>query len=366
MKIKCKLIKMFGLGQPKPENVFDALVTLNDDKKLLRYIQEHTKQKQSQREELITGRDQYGRTAFQKALNLKRSESVVLKLIEVGGHDLVTQKDKDGCTAFYWACMRKAPTQVILKLIEIGGRDLVMAKNNNGYTTLHCACNFKLSIEVFEKLIEIGGYQLVREKNMDGRIALHSGCLMCSSINSEAYNDCFTLLIKEGILAKIGGEFGIGGFFNCCTPHHDVVQNKIYKDWDKFAPLIEKTFESLSKKQRPPILHAAIIAKAPKHIIKDIIHRFDCIWTKDSLNRHPIDVAIENGFCFDELIEEIEAMAIVQNRPVIHTAAQYGLKWRSHMRELSESNVEEVVNGRDDLTGLRVFMLAGMNDDCAD
>ena len=363
MNMKRKLKKLFKLAQPKPENIFDALVLLNDEKKLIRYLQ---KMKQSQRQQLTTGRDEFGRTAFQKALNLKKSERVVLKLIEVGGLELVTQKDVDGCTAFYWACMRKASIKVILKLIEVGGREIVMAKNNNGYTTLHCACNFKLTTEVFKKLIEIGGHQLLKEKNMDGRIALHSGCFIFSSINSDTYNDCLILLIKEGILAQVGGEFGIGGFFNCCAPNDVVVQNRIYEEWDDFAPLIETAFKSLSKEQKPPILQAAIIAKAPKHIIKDIINRFDCIWAKDSLNRHPIDVAIKEKFGFDELMQQIEAIAISQKRPVIHMAAEFGLKWRSHMRELSELNPEEILNGSDNCTGLRIFMLAAMNDGCTD
>ena len=72
---------------------------------------------------------------------------------------------------------------------------------------------------------------------------------------------------------------------------------------------------------------------------------------------------MDEYFCFDELVQEIDAMAATQQRPVIHLAAQYGLKWRSHMKELIESNAEEVVNGVDDVTGLPLFMLAATDKD---
>ena len=48
----------------------------------------------------------------------------------------------------------------------------------------------------------------------------------------------------------------------------------------------------------------------------------------------------------------------------IYTAAKYGLKWRyQYMRELAEVNVDEILNGCDSSTGLRVFMVAAMGDD---
>ena len=60
-------------------------------------------------------------------------------------------------------------------------------------------------------------------------------------------------------------------------------------------------------------------------------------------------------------------MADKQERPVIYVAAQYGLKWNNNgmMRELTESNREEVVYGIDEATSLRLFMLAAMGN-CSD
>ena len=58
----------------------------------------------------------------------------------------------------------------------------------------------------------------------------------------------------------------------------------------------------------------------------------------------------------------IEEEALAQNRPVIYVAAEYGLKWSTRVKELAESNVDEVINGYDGSTGLRPFMVAAMGD----
>lgn len=281
MKIKkCTLRNIFI---PKPVNIFSALKKLNDDE-LVQYLHEEIQMKGRQKE-VMEKMDCWPRfTTLQVALELRKSSEVIIKLVEIGGHQLV------------------------------------IAKNRGGYTALHF------------------GYFYYLNPNKEG----------------------FVLMIKEGVLAQVGGEFGIGGLFNC-APRGYHVQRNIYQEWDNFAPSLQNAFASLE--HQPPILHAAIIANAPWRVIADIIHRFDCLWAKDSLNRHPIDVARQEDFCFDELVQEIDAMAATQQRPVIHLAAQYGLKWRSHMKELIESNAEEVVNGVDDVTGLPLFMLAATDKD---
>ena len=52
-------------------------------------------------------------------------------------------------------------------------------------------------------------------------------------------------------------------------------------------------------------------------------------------------------------------MSLEQNCPIIHVAAQHGheAKQKNRMRELVESNTEEVVCRFDDSTGLRPFLL---------
>ena len=46
----------------------------------------------------------------------------------------------------------------------------------------------------------------------------------------------------------------------------------------------------------------------------------------------------------------------------LHEAARHGLKWRNHMQDIVDSNVNDVLNGYDIFTGLRLFMLAAMGN----
>ena len=74
---------------------------------------------------------------------------------------------------------------------------------------------------------------------------------------------------------------------------------------------------------------------------------------------------MEEGLGWSEgLREVIEATSVLQqHRTSIYTAAWYGLKWNNHMKELSEANVSEIMNGHDDgLTGLNLFMVAAMGN----
>ena len=119
-------------------------------------------------------------------------------------------------------------------------------------------------------------------------------------------------LIEEGLRLGFGGEFGIGGLFNYCTtattdengniiydhPH----QIEIYKDrWnDSILPAFRNQ-ELKALLNHQPILHAAIIAKAPSNIIQDIIKYFpQSVTFQDSKGRHTIGVAIREGLKWDE------------------------------------------------------------------
>merc|ERR1712130_224335 len=172
-------------------------------------------------------------------------------------------------------------------------------------------------------------------------------------------DDVFGLLLKECILGGIGGEFGIGGLFTTQTE----VQNKIYQEWDQLSPYLNSVIQSLEDQHWPLILHAAIIAKAPLIIIQNIINQCPySILKTDSLDRYPIVVAMEESLEWSEGLQQIvEATAIaLQQYPSIYTAAQYGLKWTHHMNELAKTSSEEVMDGHDRLTGLRLFMVAAM------
>ena len=314
--------------------------------------------------ELLIEKDNYGSTALHRACDDEGQASVaiVLKLVMIGGRELVTEKNILGYTALHCACRNYASIEVMSKLIEIGGRELVMEKDEDGLTALHHACG---SIEIVSKLIEIGGRELLVERNANGHIALfHSYFSRANFFPPRPYDDSFTLMVKEGIMAHVGGEFGIGGIFNCVDSNDD--QAQILNEWENFAPSLQAAINTTHHQyqQHPPILHAAILAGAPKRIITDIINRFEwCFLTEDSLDRYPINVAIEKELAWQDGMEEvIDATAIAQQRPIITIAAQYGLKWNNHMSELAESNLNEVVNERDNETGLTLFMLAAMGD----
>ena len=204
-------------------------------------------------------------------------------------------------------------------------------------------------------------------KNKDGYnalyVALFSEGLIFSSKNKKHYNS-FTLLVKECILPNIGGEFGIGGLFN----NERKIQRKIYKRWTKLSPALKTAVESLQGHPRqPPILHAAILAKAPVPIIQDIITKFEySVLKTDSLNRYPLAVALEVGLHWNWGLQHVaEATVVAQQQSksiIMFAAARYGLKWRHRMKEIAEVDVDEVLNGFDSSTGLRAFMVAAMGD----
>jgi len=343
----------------------------------------------------VMERDFHGDTALICLLRRKKNVSVPLisKLVDVGGKDLVIHKDKNGLNALQWGCCRsrnKASVEVISKLIEAGGRnivmeqnnrfgytvlhyevktgiasierilklvesggtDLVMAKDRSGKTVLHTACrNHLVSYKVISKLIEIGGIKLVMETDDIERTALYSTYFGSFTIPC---NDIFELLVKTGIESKTGGEFEIGGLFNVAPSN---VQEQIYKRWEDLAPSLENVLGSL--KQQPPILHASILGKAPTNIINDIVTRFNCILTQDSKNQYPITLAVKSGLKWSDGMESIvRAMAVDQQRPMLYVAAHYGLRWKNHMKELLENNLQEVESGKDNSTGLLPFLLA--------
>ena len=162
-------------------------------------------------------------------------------------------------------------------------------------------------------------------------------------------------MIREYVLAQVGGEFGIGGIFT---------NDQIYDTWEKFSPTLQRVLWSLE--QRPPILQAAIISKAPQNVIRDIISSYQgCILRRDSFGRLSINVAMEKDLKWGEGMKEVvEATAESLERPIIHVAAEYGLKWDNNMEELVNTNVIEVLNGRDGPSGLSLFMLAALGDTC--
>lgn len=308
----------------------------------------------------------YNTTALHCACINSSPIEVISKLVEIGGKELVMEKMEslDQQTALHLICnCNDTPIEVVSKLADIGGKELIMKKNGrDGSTSLHYACRGEGSIEVVSKLIEIGEKEIITERDNYGQSALYYGYF--SDESSNIFNDCFVHMLKEGILAQLGGEFGIGGIFNCVNT--DDEQKRIFHQWESFGPFLKTAMTSIHQQYhiQVPILHAAIIAKAPQHIIKDIIDRFDCILAIDSFNRYPVNVAVDEGLEWHEGMREIiSATSIAKKCPIINIAAQYGLKWNNHMGELAESVSHQVPHARDNKTGLQLFMLAAMGCD---
>ena len=316
-----------------------------------------------------------GETALHKACNNNEYASIdiITKLIEVGGREFLMEQDNDEkSTALHFACWgTNTPMEIISKLIEAGGRELVMKEDGAGHIALYRAYNFDkeyVLIDIAKKLIEVGGRDMLTHEDDYGRTALHHGYFLSGYQQSTLlYDDAFAFLVKESILADVGQEFGIGGLFNVAD---EDVQKIIHDRWENLSPALISAFESLDEQQRPPILHAAIHARAPPHVFDGIISDFEySVLKTDSSGLYPIVVAIWNTLGWDEgclgwnegLQKVVEATAVAQQQTKsIYTAAQYGLQWTNHMKELAEENADEVINGRDDLTGLPLFIIAAM------
>ena len=97
-------------------------------------------------------------------------------------------------------------------------------------------------------------------------------------------------------MTNLGGEFGIGGLFNVANSK---IQDKIYEKWEKFSPALKSALGLLQgHHQQPPILHAAILAKAPLHVILNIITQFEySVLQTDSLNRCALAVGFKGFVC---------------------------------------------------------------------
>ena len=328
--------------------------------------------------ELLMARDNYGKTALHDACRYGNGwNEVITKLLQVGGLKLVMVRDNYGKTALHDACRYGIVSiDVITKLVEVGRQELLMVKDSYGFTVLHTACKNPnvYSTGIVSKLIEVGGPELLTVKDKNGNIALHHAYFYNgfayyfyqNKFLNPDFNDKFASLVKESILANIGGEFGLGGLFNVAGQK---VQQKIYEKWDKILPILNSTFETLEDQQKPPILHAAILAKAPLNVIRSIINQFKYSVSKvDSLSRYPIEVAFVKGRDWTEGLQEVvkatSALQLRQSR-IMYSAAQYGYEWgKYYMKELVEENVGEIMNGYHSLTGLRLFMIAAMGDCC--
>ena len=325
--------------------------------------------------ELVLMKCEHGTALLSACKNKNISLEIISKLIEIGGQELVMMTDCHGTTALHAICSNRhnknsSLLEIISMLVNMGGQELVVKTNDDG-TALHCACkNQQIPPEMISELIEVGGQEVLLQKDKDENIALYDGWFQVwgnlDPEENEIQCDKFEFMLEQSIAANVGGEFGIGGLFNYAK---DDVQSYIYYLWEEVLPLLECVVNSLLEQHhQPPILHAAILAEAPFEVICDIINYFEFSISKvDSMNRYPIEVALDINLPWDKGLKEvIEATAEVahleQGIPtkILYSAAQYGLKWRYQMSELIEEGNGDDIHGCDTVTGLRLFMVAAM------
>ena len=322
---------------------------------------------------LVMAQSIYHHTALHHACkNRNISPFVVSKLLKVGGQNLVMANNEYGTALHYAFDYVAVNPDIVSKLIEVGGKDLLMVNNSTYGTVLHKACLSvnNISIHCISKLVVVGGRELLMTKDRNGRTALQSGYFHSHKYPKPQYDDTFEFLVKKYILEDNGEEFEIGGLFS----FDKNIQKDICKDWEKCLPALKSVMNSLQRQhqQQPPLLHAAIVTQAPLHVIQSIMKEFEYSVLKlDSLNRIPLEVALEEGLCWIALQEVIQATAAAQQHgSIIDTAAQYGLKWQydteEHgMKKLiceTPTNMDEVINSYDSLTGLQLFMVAAMGN----
>ena len=114
----------------------------------------------------------YGRTSLMLAIALRKSESIIMKLIDIGGQTLIWMTEQ-GMTSLHHACIHGASTKVVSRLIDMGGKSFLLKKsltvNNVLFYTLH---NTKYC-ENISKIIAVGGKDLVLMQYVCGNTALH-------------------------------------------------------------------------------------------------------------------------------------------------------------------------------------------------
>mmetsp|Transcript_23396 Transcript_23396/g.34806 ORF Transcript_23396/g.34806 Transcript_23396/m.34806 type:complete len:679 (-) Transcript_23396:171-2207(-) len=246
--------------------------------------------------------------------------NILLKLIEIGGQDIVLDKDAKGRNILVYACHYNAPTEVITKLVEIGGKDLVLERDRNGRSPLFDKAMDDGDI-IFQLLMRHGGEDILTDKDGSNRTLLQLLVRRdTSGIGQEekrAMIEKISVLIDRGIQLNIGKEFGIGGLFSStCSANEGELdgqdgQDETFDGWEELVLPALRQVMALPHNNDQPILQAAIMNKAPKHIIKGImICCPQSVNTRDSFGRYALDVAVQYGLAWDGGMKELfEAFA---------------------------------------------------------
>lgn len=324
-------------------------------------------------EKLVMETNEYGESLLTRIITkCNRLLDVVYKLIEIGGRDLVTKQDMSGKNALHLAIYHGAPIDVMLKLIELGRQELVLAAElEMNFSPLHLIVYHRenhilqLFDVVLKLILEMGGKEILEMKDAQNSTATQIACEIFFDGNDN-YFDLMVLLVSQGILLQVGGEFSLGGIFSdpdfyMIPTDKNSVDPNLYGYID---PFLKSAIASI-KNEHPPLLHAALMNNIHESIVEEIINEYGdwCLWMRDSLGRLPIDVAIEIRTPWDSGMRVLlEVISCEKERSVLFLAAHHGLQFTNYMKELAESSELLLADEHDDETGLDVFMVAASSD----
>merc|ERR1712045_740514 len=184
-----------------------------------------------------------------------------------------------------------------------------MMKDEYGRTALHDACeNKNVSVDMGSVLVGIGGRELVMMKDDKyGETALHDACS-----NENVSVDIISALI------------GVGG----------------------------RELVMMNKDDGRTALHYAC---QNENVSADIISVLIDVGGRD--------LVMETNNDGDTVPLEAIVAASQHLSSIFYNLAKEGLTWGNHMKELTESNTEEIVNGCERSLGLRAFMVAAMGEE---
>lgn len=127
-------------------------------------------------------------------LNFSNNITILNQILTLGGKRLVMLKNDNGSNVLHYACCFMEPFDVVSAIIEVGGKDLVMEVDDNESSMLVLACEHNAPMEVILLLIDVGGHELVMKR----------GCYECSTLHEACENGANIEVIMK--LIEVGGS----------------------------------------------------------------------------------------------------------------------------------------------------------------
>lgn len=305
--------------------------------------------------ELLMMKTENGLNHLMIALLGDESPESIQIILDAGGIELLMDKDNRGMNSFEVACRNFIDEKIVMQLVKNGGKEFCL--NCSAQQCCMMATDL-VSMKVFKMITYVGGAELLKKqydqmRNVLQTVGVIFGTDLTSMFEFKLVVEKLRIVLTKGLAYGIGGEYAIGGLFNSLDSE---IRKEVFGVWNRFvAPALEMDHSLFSTE---PLLQAAIFHKAPQFVIAHFIRTFDCISTRDSLGRRPIDIALEHSLSWNGGLKDIiHPMAILEKKSIVHTCAKYGIKWNDGMKEVVHSNANEIGKIDEDM-GLYTFMLA--------